>query len=195
MEYGAKEPKWAPFAAENPEPANALPNYGPAVVLGEFSALTDNPSYVEASAAGNNDATARYIKRFQQCQVDLTVLDMLNETAAAVFGSKLDTTEGKKNLHFSKDDNPPYGGLAFYTENLMKGNVVKYQGVFYPKLKANMQGKSYNTTGSSITLQNTTLQMMGMAANSGDWKILSELFDEEAQAAAWRDAMLGGAGA
>lgn len=192
MEYGAKEPKWAPFAAENPEPAGALPNYGTPVTLGEFSALTDNPSFVEASAAGDNDATARYMKRFQQCLVDLTVLDMANEVASSVFGSTLDTTEGKRDLHFSKDDNPPYGGLAFTTENRMKGDVTKYQGVFYPKLKANMQGKSYSTTGSSITLQSTALQMMGMACNSGDWKILSELFDTEAEAAAWRDAKLGG---
>lgn len=191
MEYGAKEPKWAPFAADNPEPANALPNYGAAVVIGEFNALADNPSYAEASAAGDNDATARYLKRFQRCQIDLTVLDMENEVASAVFGSTLDTTPGQKDLHFNTGDNPPYGGLAFYTENLMRGNLTRYQGVFYPKTKANMQGKSYNTTGESITLQNSTLQLMAMACNNGDWKIVSELFENEAEAAAWRDAKLG----
>lgn len=190
MEYGAKGLRWAPFAASNPEPENALPNYGTPLTLGELVKLTDNPSFVEAKAAGDNNATARYIKKFQQCTVDAEVLEFSNEVASAIFGSKLDTTENKKNLHFNDADNPPYGGLAFYTANLMSGNAVKYQGVYYPKLKASMQGKEYNTTGDSITLTSGKTQFMAMRCNNGDWKIQSEFFATEAEAIAWVNEMV-----
>lgn len=185
MEYGAQGLRWAPFADSNPEPENALPNYGTPMSLGELVKVSDNPSFVEAKAAGDNNATARYLKKFQQCPVDADVLEFSNEVASAIFGAKLDTTENKKNLHFNAADKPPYGGLAFYTTNLMKGDEVKYQGVCYPKLKAAMQGKEYNTTGDSIVLTSSKTQFMAMQCNNGDWKIQSEFFDTEEAAIAW----------
>lgn len=193
MEYGAKYLQWAPFAESNPEPAGALPNYGTAVNLGELVKVGDNPSFAEASAAGDNNATARYIRKFQQCPVDAEITEMLNAVASAVFGAKLDTTTGKKNLHFNISDKPPYGGLAFFTEGQLKDGSTAYQGIFYPKLKANMQGKEYSTTGSSITFSSRKVQFMGMACNNGDWKIESEYFTTEDAAKAWVDAMLAAA--
>lgn len=190
MEYGAQRLMWAPFASSNPEPASALPNYGTPMSLGELVKVSDNPSFVEAKAAGDNNATARYIKKFQQCPVDAEVTDFTNEVASSIFGAKLDATESKKNLHFNAADNPPYGGMTFYTVNLMSGNIVKYQGVFYPKLKAAMQGKEYNTTGDSITLTSSKTQFLAMQCNNGDWKIQSEFFSTEAEAIAWCDDML-----
>lgn len=194
MEYGAQYLQWAPFAESNPEPANALPNYGTAVNLGELVKVSDNPTFVEGSAAGDNNATARYIKKFQHCTIDAEVLDFSNEVAAAIFGATLDTeTASKNNLYFSAKDNAPTGGLAFYTVNMMRNNVIKYRGIMYPKVKASMQGKEYNTTGSSITLTSDKTQFMGMACNNGKWKIQSDFFATEDEAKAWVDAMLAAA--
>lgn len=190
MEYGAKGLMWAPLAAANPEPAGALPNYGKPMSLGELAKVADAPAFVEATAAGDNNATARFIKRFQHCMVDAEVLEFQNEVASAIFGCRLDTLESKKNLHFNDADNPPYGGLAFYTENLLAENVVKYRGIMYPKLKASMQGKEYSTTGSSINLSSDKAQFKAVRCNNGDWKIVSEFFATEDEAIAWRDAML-----
>lgn len=190
MEYGAKYLQWAPFAASNPEPTGALPNYGTAVNLGEMVKVSDNPSFTEASAAGDNNATARYIRKFQQCPVDAEILEMLNEVASSVFGATLDTTSGKKDLHFNVADKPPYGGMAFFTEGQLKDGSTAYQGIFYPKLKANMQGKEYSTTGTSITFSSRKVQFMAMACGNGDWKIQSEYFATEAAAKAWVDAKL-----
>lgn len=186
MEYGAKNIRWAPITAE---PTGALPTYGPAVKLGELNQVADSPSFVEAKASGDNNATARYVRKFQQATVDVTVLDILNEVAASIFGAKIDETQ-KKDLHFNKDDKPPYGGMAFYTENLMEDDKVKYQGIFYTKAKANMQGKTYDTTGDSITLSSSKVQFVSTACNNGDWKIESALFDTEAEAEAWAEAKL-----
>mgnify|MGYP000246956793 CR=1 FL=1 len=190
MEYGAKHIRWAPIAAE---PAKVLPTYGPAVTLGELNQVADNPSYVEAKAAGDNNATARHVKKFQQATVDVTVLDILNEVATNIFGAKIDETPAK-DLHFNISDKPPYGGAAFYTENLMAGNQVKYQGIFYPKMKAAMQGKTYDTTGDSITLANSKVQFTAIACNNGDWKVESPFFDTEAEAETWVDTKLPTAG-
>ena len=186
MEYGAKNIRWAPITAE---PAGALPTYGPAMKLGELNQVADSPSFVEAKAAGDNNAIVCYVRKFQQATVDVTVLDILNEVAAAIFGAKIDETQ-KKDLHFNKDDKPPYGGMAFYTENLMEDDKVKYQGIFYTKAKANMQGKTYDTTGDSITLSSSKVQFVSTACNNGDWKIESALFDTEAEAEAWAEAKL-----
>ena len=186
MEYGAKNIRWAPITAE---PTGALPTYGPAVKLGELNQVADNPSFVEAKASGDNNATARYVRKFQQATVDVTVLDILNEVASAIFGAKIDETQ-KKDLHFNKNDKPPYGGMAFYTENLMENDKIKYQGIFYTKAKANMQGKTYDTTGESITLSSSKVQFVSTACNNGDWKIESALFDTEAEAEAWAEEKL-----
>ena len=35
-QYGAKNLQWAPFAASNPEPEDALPNYGTPMKLGDL---------------------------------------------------------------------------------------------------------------------------------------------------------------
>lgn len=190
MEYGAQYLQWAPFAESNPEPAGALPNYGTAVNLGELVKISDNPTFVEGSAAGDNNATARYIRKYQQCPVDAEILEMLNEVASSVFGATLDTDSGKKDLHFNVADKPPYGGMAFFTEGQLKDGSTVYKGIFYPKLKANMQGKEYSTTGTSITFSSCKVQFMAMACGNGDWKIQSEYFSTEAAAKAWVDAKL-----
>lgn len=186
MEYGAKHIRWAPITAE---PEKGLPTYGPALTLGELNQVADNPSYVEAKAAGDNNATARYVRKFQQATVDVTVLDLLNEVASKIFGAKIDETQAK-DLHFGKDDKPPYGGAAFYTEHLMAGDKVQYKGIFYTRVKAAMQGKTYSTLGDSISLASSKAQFISTACNSGDWKIESAFFDTEPEAEAWVDAKL-----
>ena len=134
MKYGAKMAQWAPFAATNPEPASALPNYGEPINLGSLNKVTDSPSFNEGKGYG---------------------------------------------------DNAPYGGLGFYITKMLDGNVRKHQGVFYPKVKATMQGEEYATKGESITLSNSKLHFVAAPCNTGDWKILSEDMDSETAAAAW----------
>ena len=194
MDYGAKGLKWAPFAAEDAEPAGALPNYGASIDLGELIAVSDSPQFAEATASGDN-AVNRTINRFTRNNVSAEVSEFSAEAAAAIFGAGIaaDTRTGPaKNLHFNDADNPPYGGMAFYVTSREKGDVDKHYGVFYPKLKAVVQGKTYSTTGESITLNSDKANFTGLRCNSGDWKIVSELFDTEEEAADWRDQMLAG---
>ena len=80
-----------------------------------------------------------------------------------------------------------YGGLAFYINKMLEGNVKVYQGIYYPKVKASVQGEEYSTKGESITLANSKIRFLASACNSGDWKILSKDFETETEAASWVD--------
>lgn len=186
MIYGAKGIKLAPVSAE---PDNALPTYGEAFVLGELSRVADTPAFNEARGYGDN-ALKRHVVKFREATVDVTVLDMTNEHAATVFGAKI-PEEAAEELHFTANDNPPYCGMAFFINELLDNNQDRFKGIFYPKVKAAMQGSEYATNGESITLTAKALRFTASAANNGEWKIESEYFATEAEAQAWVDRMVG----
>lgn len=188
MEYGAKNIRIGKITAE---PANAMPTYDKAMLLGELNQLADNPSFAEAKAAGDNNALARYIKQFTQATVDVTVLDITNEVASMVLGATIESGSTQKGLSFSGNDVAPYVGLGFYTTNLLAENVVRYKAIFYPRCKASMQGKNYDTKGDSITLSNSKLQFTASVCNKGArWKMESEFLETEAAAEAWLEALM-----
>ena len=188
MEYGAKNIRVGKITAES---ANAMPTYDKAMLLGELNQLADNPSFAEAKAAGDNNALARYIKQFTQATVDVTVLDITNEVASMVLGATIESGSTQKGLSFSGNDVAPYVGLGFYTTNLLAENVVRYKAIFYPRCKASMQGKTYDTKGDSITLSNSKLQFTASVCNKGArWKMESEFLETEAAAEAWLEALM-----
>lgn len=188
MICGAKNIKWAKIKEE---PAKALPTYEQKIVLGELNQVVATPAFNEVRASGD-DHTARYAAFFKEVPIDVTILDMTNENASAVTGATIDAGEAK-NLRFKSTDQAPYGGLGFHTSELMEDYTVKYKGIFYPKVKAVMQGQTYDTKGESVTLQGKKLRFLGLAAKSGDWMIESLYFDTEDEADSWVDEMLASA--
>ena len=190
MLYGATKLRWAPIVEE---PAGALPTYGQARELGELNRLSDNPTYNEAKAYGNN-ALRRHVNKFKEVPIDVTILDISNENASAITGAAI-AEEAGQDLVFGVNDNAPYGGLSFYVNELLEGNVDAFKGIYYPKAKANMQGQEYTTMGENITLAAKTLRFLGAAANNGQWKVESKYFTTEAEADAWAAAKLAGEGA
>ena len=110
---------------------------------------------------------------------------MTAEQLAAIVGA---TVAESGDLSFGAEDAPPYGGYAFYINKMLDNGNKVYQGVYYPKTKAVIQGDEYSTKGDSITLASSKLQMMASACNSGEWKVMSKDFTSEAEADAWCDA-------
>jgi len=190
MYYGAKRIKWAPVSEE---PAGALPTYGEAMSIGELNKVTDAPAYAEAKAYGDN-ALGRYVAEFKECPLDIEVLDMPKTVAGAITGAKISEGEGK-DIHFNEADNPPYGGVVFYVNELLADNRKVFTCFFYPKAKAVMQGETYSTKGESITLTGKKLRLLASPAKNGDWKIESDYLETEEAAIAWCDAKLGAAAA
>lgn len=199
MDYGAKYIRWAPFAAEDPEPAGKLPNYGEAVTLGSLNKLSETPSFNEAKGYGDNVLKV-YVNKFKEAALAVEVTEVPRDTMSQVCGTTLvadkvqseQADKQRQNMRFRDSDKTPYGGLAFYINKILDDGRDVCVGVYYPKTKAMLQGVEYNTNGGNITLTNSKLQFTASACNSGDWKIESDFFDSEDDAQAWVDGMLDG---
>lgn len=184
---GCKYIQWAPFAATNPEPTGAVPKYGTPVNLGALSKVTDAPSFNEAKTYGDN-ALAEYAIEFKECPIDIEVTELSNSVASGIFGATLGAG-ADTDLKFGTSDVAPYGGLAYIVCKQV-ANANKFQGIYFPKVKAAMQGEEYTTKGDSITLTGGKIKFTASACNSGDWKIKSADLDTEAAAKTWVDAKI-----
>lgn len=183
--YGAKYIQWAPFAETSPdESAEAYPKYGDPINLGALQKATDSPSYNEAKIYGD-DALDEYVSEFKECPIDVEITELSNAVASAVTGAQIDSS-GDKDLHFNSSDEAPYGGMAFFVKKMVHKKVV-YQGIYYPKLKATMQGEEFNTKGDSITLAGGKLHFLASTCAKGDWKVKSDDLATEAAAKTWVD--------
>ena len=187
MKYGAKYIRWAMMRVENPGEGTG-PTYMGSISLGGLQKVTDSPSYNEAKGY-EDDGLAVHVNEFNECSVDVEIGDLANEVAAAVLGAELQEGE---DLRFRAADNAAEGGLAFYISKMKKGNIKSYQGIFYPTLKAAMQGQEYTGKAGSITLANDKLHFLARACDGydGAWKIQSKDFETEAEAKAWVDEKL-----
>lgn len=176
--------QWAPFAATNPETESAPPKLGTPSNLGALNKVTETINFNRVSGHGDNVKKVEIVE-FKDGSLAVETLYLSNENAAALTGAELGTTDGDKDLKFGSNDVAPYGSLAFYT-NCMKDDGTKYyQGVFFPKVKANMEGESYETKGDSIVLSNAKLTFTVFEPLYGKYRHKSPEFDTEAKAAAW----------
>lgn len=186
--YGAKYLQWAPFVEESADTADdAYPKYGDPMNLGALVKVTDTPSFNEAKSYGDN-TLKEYVNEFKECTVAVAVTELSNSVASAVLGATINA-EAQNDLEYSSEDNAPYGGLAFYINKQVNG-VKFYHGIYYPKLKAAMQGTEYATKGDSITLTGGSLNFTAAAPANGKWKIESDDFTTEEEAKAWVDAKI-----
>lgn len=183
-QYGAKMLQWAPFAETNPEPADALPNYGTPINLGGLMSVAETLNFSEVEARAD-DVRKIYIKEFTDGSLAVGVLELTNETASAVTGAKLDSSSSAKDIHFSADDTPPYGCLGFYTTNMKPDGTKYWKGLFYPKVKASLDGRTYNTKKKTIVLDSPTLTFAVDACATGDYRIESPELTTESAAKEW----------
>lgn len=182
--YGAKYLRFAPFADTTPEPDAALPNYGTPIDVGGLVKVTDAPAFNEGKIYGDN-ALAEYVNEFKECIIDVEITELSNAVASVMLGATLATTPDKE-LQFAEGDNAPFGGFGFIACKQVN-NVKVYQGVYYPKVKAAMQGDEYTTKGDGITLTGGKLKLTAATAKNGQWKILSDDLETEALAKTWVD--------
>lgn len=182
--YGAKKLQFAPFKADTAEPTAALPLYGTPVNLGELSKVADAPTYNKAAIYGDNKKVDE-VNEFKEASVDAEVCELSNENAAVIFGSTILTGENE-DLEYGGSDVAPFGGIAFYVNKKING-VPKFQGIYYPKVMAEVQGEEFTTKGENITLTGGKIKFSAFEPNYGKWKIKSKLFDTETEAETWVD--------
>ena len=190
MDYGAKMLQWAPFAKENAEAKGKLPKYDTAVNLGALNKVSDSPSFNEAKGFGDN-ALKVHVVKFKECGVATEVTELPRAQMSAISGAEIETGE-HKNMRFRDSDKAPYGGLGFYVNKILDDGRDVCMGVFFPKVKAVLQGTEYNTSGDNITLSTGKIQFTAAACDTGDWRIYSDYFDTEEEAETWVNGMFDG---
>ena len=182
-QYGAKNLQWAPFAATNPEPADSLPNYGTPLNLGELMSVAETLNFAEVEARAD-DVRKIYLREFTDGSLTVGILDLADATAAAILGASVASGDAK-DLTLSTSDTAPYGGLAFFTTNIKSSGAKYYKGIWYPKVKASMDGRTYQTKQKTIVLDSPQLVFSVDACASGAYKIESGELATEAAAKAW----------
>lgn len=184
--YGCKYIRWAPIATSGtPEPEGKLPNYGTAISLSSMVKASDSPTFSEGSLYADN-ALAEYVNEFVEADIDLEVTEISSATAAALLGATVEDVTN--DVHFSSEDAGPYGGLGFVSCKMV-GGVKKFVGVFYPKVKAVLQGEDFETKGENVTFATGKLKVKATACKSSAWKVISEEKSSEAAAKTWVDTM------
>ena len=88
-QYGAKNLQWASFAASNPEPEDALPNYGTPMKLGDLMSVAETLNFSEVESRAD-DVRKIYLREFVDGSLAVGVLELPNETASAVTGAQID---------------------------------------------------------------------------------------------------------
>lgn len=184
--YGARYLKFAPFAATNPEPANAYPNYGASTQLMKLVKVSDSPNLVEAKHYAD-DELDEYVAEIGEADLDVEVSDISTDQAAAILGAAKDDQTG--DVAYGEDA-APYGGLGFVSCKMVNG-VRSYVGVYYPKVKAALQGEDYETKGENITFANGKMKFKAARAANGKWKVISAGKNTPELAKAWVDQKLG----
>ena len=171
--YGAKCPMFAPFSEENPETASAYPTYGQAVALAELVQFVDAPNFIDVKLHGD-DRLVENVVEFKDGTGDLEITEMSGANTKIVFGAKSPTGSSgtESDVMYGADDVAPFGGFAFYVSKLIN-NVRKYQGIYYPKVKAVPQGVTYDTKGDNITFATSKLRFNLYAPAYGKWKVES----------------------
>lgn len=190
MDYGAMYIKWGQFAEENAEVPGKLPKYQESVEVGALNKATDAPAFNEAKGYGSNSLKV-YVNKFKENVIGIEVTEIFRSVMSAISGAEIEKGT-HKNMRFRTSDKAPYGGLGFFINKILDDGRDVCMGIFYPKVKAMLQGTEYKTNGENITLSTGKLQFTGAAAMTGDWKIESDYFDNEEDAKAWVDGMFTG---
>ena len=182
---GVRYAKWAPISAE---PTAALPQYGDVEDLGALVSVNDTPNYNKVSQYGD-DVAKNTVAGFRDCTLACEVTEMELEVAAKLLDATF--TAGSQGAPgtavFKDDDEPPYGGFGFIRSTYTDADGYGYAGVYYPKVKAVPQGKTYTTKGETISFSGDQFQLTAIRCNNGEWKEESEPFETEAAAQAWVD--------
>jgi len=172
---GCKYPVFAPFATE---PDDALPTYSAGAVIGGL--ILANLTLQKASGElYYDDGLGESVDEFMSGDLAVETDDMSDSVTSLAYGCAISDGELTDNVN----DTAPYGGLAYY-KTILKDGVTKYQGFFYPKVKATLGNDNAQTKGNSITFQNSSTSFKIYKTKTGDWR-KRETFTTEAAAIAW----------
>lgn len=189
VRMGAKYPR---FAQIKTEPENALPQYNtPITTIGELIAANLTLNYASGELY-SDDALNMKVDEFANGAIAMENDGLESEVYAALFGATMDASESGLVIH-SADDAAPYGGLGYYTRMRDKTGKVYYEGHFFPKVVASLNGSNASTKSGSINFTTANVTFTVMKCGNGQFW-LHEVFETEALAKKFVDDHLTTAG-
>jgi len=183
--YGALYAQFAPFVAEAAEPDSSLPRYGTKFGLGPLQKVTDSFNKEEVRQDGD-DELVEYLEEMSDFNVDVESAQMPLESERSLYGL---TGNSGTDLEYSDTIAPPWGGYAF-VRSLMISGTRYWQGIYYPKVKAQVQGEEDATKGKSMSFTGDKARFVGTKAKNGVYKVKSALKTTVADAKTWCDGKL-----
>ena len=183
--FGALYAQFAPFIAEGAEPDDALPRYGAKFGLGPLQKATDSLTKEQARQDGD-DRLVEYAEEVTEFSLAVESAQVPYEAERKLYGLSGDAGT---DLHFNDAAVPPWGGYAA-VRSLIDGGVRYYQGIYYPKVKAQVEGEEDETKGKSMSFRGDKVSFVGAVAKNGDYKVKSARKTTVAEAKAWCDGML-----
>lgn len=142
----------------------------------------DNILYADNGAA-ESDAGS-----FAGGTITLTVDDLSPESADFLLGitpvsETVTGVTGVSLSHFNSGNTIPYVGFGAIRKKQVS-NVVKYQVIFFPKVQFTYADEDWTTQGETIEWQTAeiTANLLREDTADGDWKVVSNYLDTEADA-------------
>lgn len=175
---GANKPYFALITEMN---KGGFPTYGTPEAFSEFVSLTEALEFAE-SAFYSNNRLSESARIFKKGTLTYGNKGLSPATIAKIYGSAL-SEEGE--LTYGANDVAPRMGFGYYRE--MEDNGARYfEGVYYPCVKANVEGESDNTRGENITYagDSTTMEVYALDDAAGTWK-QTEIFATAEEAESW----------
>lgn len=181
---GANKPWFAMIEKEN---EGTFPTYGTAEPFSEFVSLSESLEFAESSFYSNN-RLSESTRAFKKGKLTYGNKGLSPDTIAKIYGATL-AESGE--LTYGANDAAPRLGFGFYRE-LEDNGVRYYEGVYYPSVKASMEGESDNTRGENVTYEGntTSLDVYALGDTKGTWK-QTEIFADPDEAEAWVKEKLG----
>lgn len=165
------------------EPEGALPTYGEGMKIGR--AISSNVSFRRNdSELYADDVLAESDNTITGGDVDITVAEILDEVAAAIFGDSKDEETGE---YYDSSASSPYIGLGYMREMKYKGKS-SFKCTWLYKVQLAPAEESGQTKGktTSFQTQRMTGEILGvtMADGSSRFRARKE-FETAAEATAW----------
>lgn len=154
------------------------------VVLGKLVSANLTVQLADGKIYGD-DQLDESVSEFVSGSLPMETTDMTDDVAQEVYGCQVDNGELVNNT----GDNAPQGRLAYY-KTLMRQGKKRYQGYFYPRVKAAIGNDSAQTKGENIQFQTTSTTFTVFADDNGDWRRV-KTFNSEADAVAWVEGKCG----
>lgn len=185
---GANKPWFAPITSEN---TGTFPTYGTAEEFSEFVSLSESLEFAESSFYSNN-RKSESARAFKSGTLTYGNKGLSPDTISKIYGAKLDAETGE--LVYGANDAAPRIGFGFYRE-LEDNGVRYYEGVYYPSVKASMEGESDNTRGENVTYEgnSTVMEVYALSDTAATWKV-TDIFATADEAEAWVKGKLGATG-